>query len=110
MALTGMSRDTGQPVSGVEHLRQSLADLLSTPKGSRRMRPDYGSDLPRMVDQPVTAGWVAAAQAEAARAISRWEPRINLKRVTIVSVIDGRVTLKIAGEYQGEAVILEISA
>ncbi|GAA5785110.1 GPW/gp25 family protein [Chitiniphilus shinanonensis] len=108
MSLIGMDRETGAPLSGLEHLRQSIRDILSTPTGSRRMRPDYGSDLPRMVDLPVNAGWISAAQAEVARAIGRWEPRIKLHRVVIVSVLDGRPTLRLDGEYLGETAVLEL--
>lgn len=109
MSFSGMARNTGQPVSGIEHLRQSLEDILSTPIGSRRMRQEYGSNIPRMVDQPVTPGWVAAVQSEAARAITRWEPRIKLKRVTLVSLIDGRPVFRIEGDYIGENQILDVT-
>lgn len=108
MPLLGMHRDTGQPLSGIAHLTQSLSDLLSTPKGSRRLRPEYGSNLPRMVDQPLTPGWIASAQAEIARAIDRWEPRIRLKRAEVTAVLEGRVSVRISGVYQGETVLLDI--
>lgn len=110
MSLTGMNRDTGQPVSGIEHLRQSLADILSTPIGSRRMRPEYGSNIPRMVDQPVNPGWIATVQSEAARALARWEPRIKLKRVSLISLTDGRPVFRIEGDYIGENQILDVTA
>ena len=74
------------------------------------MRPEYGSELPRMVDQPITKGWVSAVQAEVARALGRWEPRFKLRRVTVVSVIDGQVSLSIEGEYQGNSTIIEVTA
>jgi len=110
MSLQGMCRRTGQPLSGVAHLVQSIEDILSTPLGSRRERPDYGSRIPRMVDQPVTAGWVAAVQSEAARALGRWEPRIRLQRVVLLSVLDGRPVFRVEGEYQGESLMLEVSS
>ena len=59
-SLTGLNRITGQPLSGYEHLKQSIADILTTPVGSRVMRPEYGSHLPRMVDLPVNEGWISA--------------------------------------------------
>ncbi|OQS32826.1 GPW/gp25 family protein [Chromobacterium haemolyticum] len=108
--MLGMCRHTGRPLDGLEHLRQSIADILSTPIGSRRRRLEYGSKLPRMVDQPGHAGWVAAVQAEAARSLARWEPRIKLKRVRLVSVIDGRFGFVVECDYQGEARILEVNA
>ncbi|KVL94313.1 GPW/gp25 family protein [Burkholderia stagnalis] len=107
-ALVGMDRRTGAPISGIVHLKQSLGDILGTRKGSRRERPDYGSDIPLMVDLPITRGWVSAAQAEAARAIGRWEPRIKLAQVKVLSVVEGKVTFAIRGEYDGAAVEIEV--
>ncbi|KVQ60059.1 GPW/gp25 family protein [Burkholderia territorii] len=108
-ALVGMCRRTGRLIGGVEHLVQSIADILSTRKGTRRERPEYGSDLPEMVDLPITRGWISAAQAEAARAIARWEPRIALDRVNVLSVVDGKVTFRIAGQYDGGDVVFEVT-
>lgn len=107
--LSGMNRKTGGTLSGASHLHQSIADILTTPVGSRVMRPDYGSELPRMVDQPINRGWMSVIQAEVARAIGRWEPRLKLQRVTVESVIDGMVTIRIDGEYQDEIVIIEVT-
>ncbi|MET3234208.1 UNVERIFIED_ORG: phage baseplate assembly protein W [Burkholderia sp. 1263] len=108
-ALVGMDRHTGRPITGLAHLKQSIGDILSTRKGTRRERPEYGSDIPRMVDLPVTRGWISAVQAEAARAIGRWEPRLTLSRVSVVSVIDGKVTLRIQGVYEGDGTLFEVS-
>nr|BFE89966.1 hypothetical protein GCM10020185_05020 [Pseudomonas brassicacearum subsp. brassicacearum] len=55
--MIGVDRRTGQPLSGQAHLRQSIEDILSTPVGSRRMRPEYGSQMRRYVDLPVNEGW-----------------------------------------------------
>ncbi|WP_412057112.1 GPW/gp25 family protein [Bartonella sp. DGB2] len=50
-----MDRESGKPLSGMDHLRQSLIDILMTAKGSRVMRRAYGSDVARLLDQPVNA-------------------------------------------------------
>lgn len=108
--MIGMDRQTGQPVSAVAHLRQSIADILGTPLGSRRMRPEYGSKLRRFVDLPVNEGWKSAVQAEVARALTRWEPRLKLERVRVLSVVDGSITLQLTGRYLGDSQILEVTA
>jgi len=108
--MIGMDRRTGKPLSGLAHLRQSIEDILTTPFGSRRMRPEYGSTLRRYVDLPVNEGWKSAVQAEVARALGRWEPRLQMERVKVVSVIDGKVTLQLSGKYLGDDVVLEASA
>lgn len=109
MALVGMDRLTGQPITGTAHLLQSVRDILTTPLGSRRERPDYGCALPRMVDLPVTPGWKSSLQAEVARALGRWEPRLQLRAVSVEAVVDGSVALRLSGDYLGEAMILEVN-
>ncbi|AJY28944.1 25-like lysozyme family protein [Burkholderia thailandensis 34] len=107
--LVGMDRWSGAPLTGLAHLKQSIGDILSTRRGTRRERPAYGSDIPAMVDLPITRGWISSAQAEAARAIGRWEPRLKLEQVKALSVIDGAVTFSIRGVFDGEAVAFEVT-
>ncbi len=108
--MIGVDRRTGQPLSGIEHLRQSIEDILSTPLGSRRMRPEYGSKLRRFVDLPVNDGWKSAVQAEVARALGRWEPRLKLERVRVTAVVGGQITFQLTGQYLGESAIVEVTA
>jgi len=105
----GMDRRTGQPISGLAHLRQSIEDILGTTVGSRRMRPEYGCQLRRYVDLPVNEGWKSAVQAEVARALGRWEPRLRLERVRVVAVVDGQISLQLTGEYLGDSAVMEVS-
>jgi len=107
--MIGMDRHTGQPISGIEHLRQSMADILATPLGSRRHRPEYGSKLRAYVDLPVNEGWKSSVQAEAVRALGRWEPRLKLQSVRVLSVLGGKIDLSIAGDYLGDRFLLEVS-
>ncbi|WP_377707279.1 GPW/gp25 family protein [Pseudomonas protegens] len=108
--MIGMDRRTGQPLSGLEHVRQSIEDILTTPLGSRRMRPEYGSNLRRYVDLPVTGGWKSAVQAEVARALLRWEPRLKLERVRVVAVVGGQISFELVGQYLGNNAVLEVTA
>ena len=108
--MIGMDRHTGQPISGLAHLRQCIGDILSTPLGSRRLRPDYGSKLRRYVDLPVNEGWKGAVQAEASRALGRWEPRLKLERVVVTSVLDGQIGMTLTGEYLGSSAVMEVIA
>lgn len=108
--MIGMERRTGQPISGLSHLKQSIEDILTTPLGSRRMRPEYGSRIRRFVDLPVNEGWKSAVQAEVARALGRWEPRIALDRVKVLAVVEGRITLLLSGRYAGNDLSMEVTA
>lgn len=108
--MIGLDRRTGEAISGLDHLRQSIEDILTTPLGSRRMRPEYGSKLRRYVDMPVNEGWKSAVQAEVARALGRWEPRLKLERVVATSVLDGKIGMTLTGQYMGNTVIMEVTA
>ena len=108
--MIGLDRRSGQKSTGLNHLKQSIEDILTTPLGSRRMRPEYGCNLRRFVDMPVNDGWKSAVQAEVARALGRWEPRLQLERVKVVSVIDGQIGLLLTGQYLGNSAVLEVSA
>lgn len=108
--MIGLDRRTGQPITGLDHLRQSIEDILTTPIGSRRMRPEYGSTLRRYVDMPVNEGWKSAVQAEVARSLGRWEPRLRLERVRVIAVVGGQISLELTGEYLGNSAVVEVSA
>ena len=107
--MIGMDRHTGLPISGLDHLQQSIEDILTTPLGSRLMRPEYGSTIRRFVDLPVSEGWKSAVQAEAARALKRWEPRLELTQVQVLSVLDGRITFRLSGIYKGDSQLLDVN-
>ena len=108
--MIGLDRRTGQPITGLDHLRQSIEDILTTPIGSRRMKPEYGSKLRRYVDLPVSEGWKSAVQAEVARSLGRWEPRFKLERVRVTAVVGGQISLELTGKYLGNAAVVEVSA
>ncbi len=57
---TGMSRETGVTLVELEHIRQSVRDILTTPLGSRVMRRNYGSLLSR-ANRPAAERQVAPA-------------------------------------------------
>lgn len=97
--MKGMSREAGTDLSGFEHLRQSVVDILSTPKGTRVMRRDYGSNLPRLVDKPVNQTLIAALRAETVDALAKWEPRLRCERVNLLEVGQGVVAMDITFTY-----------
>lgn len=98
--MAGMSRTTGKPLDGIEHLRQSIADILGTPLGSRVMRRDYGSQLPDLIDMPDNGATRVRLYAATAGALMKWEPRLRLSRVRLFSgTRPGQVVLDVEGVY-----------
>ncbi|MEH0875618.1 GPW/gp25 family protein [Pectobacterium cacticida] len=94
---SGMSRDNGQTLGDIEHIRQSVRDILITPVGSRVMRRDYGSLLSVLIDQPQNPAVKLQVMAACYMALLRWEPRITLTGINLSSTFDGRLTVDITG-------------
>ena len=94
-----MNRNSGAPLSGVDHLRQSIIDILTTPIGSRVMRRDYGSRLYELVDAPVNRTLLVEIYSAVAEALIKWEPRFQLSRVQVESVEVGKLRIWIEGLY-----------
>lgn len=107
--MRGMNADTGRPLGGLDHLRQSIRDILTTRIGTRVMRRDYGSRLPELIDNPMNGGLAVDLYAATASALRRWEPRFRLYRVEIQASEPGRVVLYLEGRYlpDGQDVTLE---
>ncbi|HUI78738.1 MAG TPA: GPW/gp25 family protein [Bryobacteraceae bacterium] len=59
-------------------VRQSILLLLSTRTGERVMRPEYGTDLHRLVFSPNDNTTAGLAIHYVRRALNRWEPRIEI--------------------------------
>lgn len=78
--MLGINAQTGQPLSGIDHLRQSIRDILTTRIGTRVMRRDYGSRLHALVDNPMTPRLAMDLYSATAEALARWEPRFKLTR------------------------------
>lgn len=103
--MIGMNASTGKPLAGDAHLVQSIADILTTPIGTRVMRRDYGSALFELLDAPLNALTRLRLFAATADALRRWEPRIRLTRVALIDgegsgtgFAGGRATLQLEGQ------------
>jgi len=106
-----MDRSTGKTLDGTAHLAQSIADLLTTPLGSRLGRRDYGSQLPDLIDAPAHAATRVRLIAATATALLRWEPRITLQRValTALDAKRGRWQLDLVGRVVATGTALALS-
>lgn len=102
--MIGVDAATGVDLEGLAHLRQSVADILTTPLGSRVMRRDYGSELPDLIDQPANPAQRLRVVSAAVTALARWEPRLILDAATLTppSAADGAAglwSLHLVGTY-----------
>lgn len=97
MTYQGMSAATGRRLEDLEHIKQSVRDILTTPIGSRVMRREYGSLLPELIDQPLNGATLMRAYAATVMALVRWEPRIRVTRVQFDMDGAGRLMIDLEG-------------
>lgn len=83
MSHAGMNAETGRYMDGIEHIRQSIRKILTTPVGSRIMRRTFGSTVPDLVDSPINERTRLLVMSATATAVIQWEPRIRPVRVTM---------------------------
>lgn len=77
----GVGLDTGRQIaeaSGDEKIRQSIWLILSTARGERIGRPDFGCGIHDLVFATRTAGTLGDIARAVTEALGRWEPRIDL--------------------------------
>lgn len=96
-----MDRQTGVSIYDVEHLKQSIIDILSTPIGSRVCRRGYGSNLYKLLDRNIDRYMKLKLINAVATSLGKWEPRLILDSVGIDKVVpsDGAVRITLAGYY-----------
>lgn len=105
-AYLGVSGEDGRAISGQDHLRASIIDILTTPLGSRVMRRTYGCRLFGLSDAPFGPGMAAEIVASIAEALETWEPRIDLSRVVARADKAGRVVVDLTYRVNGTSQVL----
>lgn len=108
--MIGVSNQNGKALAGLEHLKQSISDILLTPLGTRVMRREYGSRLFELIDAPMNGDTIIAIIAATAEALAQWEPRISVERVVLDEGGDtGKINLTLYGKYlpDGKAIKLD---
>ena len=107
--MIGINATTGGAMAGIDHLRQSIRDILTTRVGERVMRRAYGSRLPELVDAPLNGETIVDLYAETFAALNTWEPRIVLEQISASFPAPGRVVLSLVGVYTptGEPVTVD---
>lgn len=98
--MMSFSVDTGAVVSGAAHVRQSIADILRTPLGSRVLRRDYGSALFALLDTPASAVLQVDLIQATAAALTRWEPRVIVEQIRVSLGAPGQVLIDLDIRYR----------
>ncbi len=96
---------TGLParVSYEEDIQQSILIILTTAKGERVMRPDFGCGIHDLVFAAVSAQVVAQIGATVRDALRTYEARIEVRAVTVGTAHLARGFLEVVIDYEVRA-------
>jgi phage baseplate assembly protein W len=75
-----MSNKTGKELEGLDHLKQSIIDILTTPIGSRIMRRDYGYNLFILVDKAMNMDFTLEIYEATAEELEKWEKEVQTRK------------------------------
>jgi phage baseplate assembly protein W len=84
-------------VSGSDDINEAIMLILSTAPGERPMRPNFGCGIHDYIFESVDSYVVGRLEREIRIAIDRWEPRIELRQITIdtSNAADGELPIEL---------------
>jgi phage baseplate assembly protein W len=83
-----------------DSIREGITLVLSTAKGERLMRPDFGCGIHELVFAPNDATTRGMAESEVREALLKWEPRIEVLRVAAISDDEEPGRLLVSVDYR----------
>ena len=103
-----MNINDGKEISEINHLKQSIANILTTPIGSRAMRRDYGSNLFNKIDRPINGELIAEIYLDIVESLFIWEPRFEVDQVVVGEINQGKIIIDLEGGFlkSGEKITL----
>ena len=71
-------------------VRSNLVHLILTIKGSRYFLPDFGTNLMRLIFEPLDSGTKASIDSEIRETVGEFIPNLNINNVDVKSAEDLR--------------------
>jgi uncharacterized protein len=68
-----------------QDIREAIRIILSTSKGERAMRPDFGCGIHDFVFDSMSTTTIGLIEASVREALIRWEPRIELLSLRVTT-------------------------
>lgn len=72
----------------IKSIIQNVKIILNTPKGSDIHRPDFGSDLWLLLDQPINSLIEGQIYSEIYQSLEEFEPRADILSISILKNSD----------------------
>jgi phage baseplate assembly protein W len=66
-----------------QDIRESIRIILSTTKGERTMRPDFGCGIHDFVFDSMSTATIGLIESSVREALIQWEPRIELLNIRV---------------------------
>lgn len=84
-------------VTGPEDVDRSIVMILSTAKGERLMRPQFGCEIWDQLFDPINANTMGRMAQSVRESLSQWEPRVTVEEVQAEPDLDhdGKVAIAI---------------
>lgn len=83
-----------------QDVEEAIQIILRTNKGERRMRPEFGSELFRLMFMPNDVATAGLAKRYVREALARWEPRIEVMDVDAGPDPDNPAQLNLSIKYR----------
>ena len=85
-------------VSAERDVEESIRIILGTRPGERVMRPEFGCRAHELLFEPRSAAAETLLKQYVSQALRRWEPRIDVRSVTVLShnELDGALLVEIS--------------
>ncbi|NNJ11013.1 GPW/gp25 family protein [Chloroflexales bacterium ZM16-3] len=91
--------------AGVQDVEEAIIMILSTPKGQRPLRPEFGCEIHDLLFAPSDANTIGLAMYYVEQALGMWEPRIRLLDVQVRLDPKAMERLLIMIEYELKATL-----
>ena len=66
-----------------EDIKEAIGIILSTARGERVMRPNFGSGIQELVFSPINTATMTLVENSVREALTLWEPRIEVLEVNV---------------------------
>ena len=98
-----MNCNNGKAMYLEQHVYQCVRKIIFTLIGTRLCRREFGSVIPRLIDEPISTSTLMLIRAGVFLAVKRWEKRLTISSVTF-ALSTGVVEVFVQGYVNDRAV------
>jgi len=93
--LNNKNGDNAEPVKDSEAVKNSIHNIITTPRGSMPGHPEFGSRIGKYIFELIDPSIKEMIKAEISYSLKRWERRVNIISLDVTDDPDyNRVTVK----------------